>query len=117
MTDDELEAQLQNPGIIRNRLKVYAARKNARVFLDIQKEFGSFDTYIWQFVGGKPINGHRKTLQDIPATTSESDTLSKDIKKRGMSFVGSTIMYAHMQATGLVNDHEISCFRFSEVDQ
>ncbi len=114
MTDDELEAQLKNPGIIRNRLKVYAARKNARVFLDIQQEFGSFDAYIWRFVGGKPIDGKRKSIKDIPAKTAESDTLSKDLKKRGMSFVGSTIMYAHMQATGLVNDHTVDCWRYSE---
>lgn len=115
MTDDELEEQLQNPGIIRNRLKVFAARKNAIVFLNIQKEFGCFDRYVWQFVGGKPIHGKRKTIQDVPATTAESDALSKDLKRRGMSFVGSTIIYAHMQAVGMVNDHLVSCFRYSEV--
>jgi DNA-3-methyladenine glycosylase I len=115
MTDDELEEQLQNPGIIRNRLKVFAARKNAIVFLEIQKEFGSFDTYVWQFVGGKPIHGRCKTIQDIPSNTAESDALSRDLKKRGMSFVGSTIIYAHMQAVGMVNDHLVSCFRYSEV--
>ncbi|MBI9050098.1 MAG: DNA-3-methyladenine glycosylase I [Anaerolineaceae bacterium] len=115
MTDDELEAQLQNPGIIRNRLKVYSARKNAIVFLSIQKEFGSFDAYLWQFVGGKPIIGNFTALQDMPATTTISDALSKDLKKRGMSFVGPTIMYAYMQAVGLVNDHLVSCFRHDEV--
>lgn len=112
MTDEELEEQLKNPGIIRNRLKVFAARKNAIVFLAIQKEFGSFDAYVWRFVGGKPIDGKRQTVNDIPAKTAESDALSKDLKKRGMSFVGSTIMYAHMQATGLVNDHTMDCWRY-----
>ena len=116
MTDEELEAQLKNPGIIRNRLKVFAARKNAMVFLAIQKEFDSFDAYVWRFVGGQPINGKRKSIQDIPAKTAESDALSKDLKKRGMSFVGSTIMYAHMQATGLVNDHTMDCWRYKEIN-
>jgi DNA-3-methyladenine glycosylase I len=111
MSDAALEALLKDPGIIRNRLKVFSARKNARAFLGIQEEFGSFDAYIWGFVGGKPIQGLRRTLKDVPATTPESDALSKDLKKRGMSFVGSTIIYAHMQATGLVNDHIESCFR------
>ena len=115
MTDDELKKQLKNPGIIRNRLKVFATRKNAIVFLNIQKEFGSFDAYIWQFVGGKPINGKRKRIKDIPAKTAESDAFSSDLKKRGMSFVGSTIIYAYMQAVGMVNDHLVSCFRYSEV--
>ena len=115
MTDDGLEEQLKNPGIIRNRLKVYATRKNAIVFLIIQKEFGSFDKYIWQFVSGKPINGNYKTIKDVPAKTAESDALSNDLKKRGMSFVGPTIVYAYMQAVGLVNDHLVSCFRYSEV--
>ena len=115
MTDDELEEQLKNPGIIRNRLKVFAARKNAVVFLTIRKEFGSFDAYIWQFVGGKPINGKHKTIKDVPVKTAESDALSRDLKKRGMSFVGSTIIYAYMQAVGMVNDHLVSCFRYSEV--
>ncbi len=111
MTDAQLEKQLLNPGIIRNRLKVFSARKNAQVFLKIQKEFGSFDKYVWSFVGGKPIINKRKTLKNLPATTPESDALSKDLKKRGMSFVGSTIIYAHMQATGLVNDHTVDCWR------
>ncbi|MBI1216797.1 MAG: DNA-3-methyladenine glycosylase I [Alphaproteobacteria bacterium] len=113
MTDAQLEKLLDDPGIIRNRLKVFSARKNARVFLDIQKEFGSFSDYIWGFVGGKPIIGKRKTLKNVPACTAESDALSKDLKKRGMSFVGSTIIYAHMQATGLVNDHIESCWRYN----
>ncbi len=94
---------------------MFAARKNAIVFLDMQKEFGSFDRYIWQFAGGKPIDGKRRTIKDVPAKTAESDALSRDLKKRGMSFTGSTIMYAYMQATGMVNDHLVSCFRYSEV--
>lgn len=112
MTDEELEERLKNPEIIRNRLKVFAVRKNAKVFMEIQKEFGSFDNYIWGFVGGKPICHCRKTISEIPATSAESDNLSKDLKKRGMTFVGSTVIYAHMQATGLVNDHTTDCFRF-----
>ena len=111
MTDDELEMLLLNPEIIRNRLKVFAARKNAMTFLAIQKEFGSFSTYIWRFVGGTPKINNPKTMKDVPARSVESDALSKDLKKRGMSFVGSTIMYAHMQATGIVNDHTLDCFR------
>lgn len=111
MTDEELEEQIKNPEIIRNRLKVFAVRKNARVFIEIQKEFGSFDSYIWSFVGGKTIHNNPKSISEIPATSPESDKLSKDLKKRGMTFVGSTIIYAHMQATGLVNDHTEDCFR------
>lgn len=111
MTDAELEVLLSDKGIIRNRLKVFAARKNAQVFLEIQKEFGSFDKYVWAFVGGKPIVNRWRTMKEVPVTTPESDALSKDLKKRGMSFVGSTIIYAHMQATGLVNDHLVDCFR------
>jgi len=110
MSDDELNALLENPGIIRNRLKVYSARKNALVFLQIQKEFGSFSNYLWNFVDKKPIVIRRKTLKEIPASTPISDALSKDLKKRGMSFVGSTIMYAFMQAVGLVDDHLIDCW-------
>ena len=109
MTDAELEKALLDERIIRNRLKVFAARKNAQVFRTIQKEFGSFDAYVWRFVGGKPRQGYRKTLKDVPAQTAESDALSKDLKTRGMTFVGSTIMYAFMQATGLVNDHVADC--------
>jgi DNA-3-methyladenine glycosylase I len=111
MTDAELEKLMHDPAIIRNRLKIEAARKNARAFLGIQKEFGSFDNYVWNFVGGRPIVNNWKKPADIPVTSPESDALSKDLKKRGMSFVGSTIIYAHMQATGLVNDHLADCFR------
>lgn len=114
MTDDELEALLHNEGIIRNRLKVFAARQNAKVFLQIQKEFGSFDTYVWGFVNGKPIVNHRRNFKDTPATTPESDALSKDLKKRGMTFVGSTIIYAFMQAVGMVDDHSADCWRSSK---
>jgi len=109
MTDRELERLLANPAIIRNRLKVFSARKNARVFLEIQNEFGSFDVYVWQFVEGEPKQGNWKNLEEVPCSTPESDALSKDLKKRGMSFVGSTIMYAYMQAVGMVNDHPIDC--------
>lgn len=115
MKDNELETLLSNSDIIRNRLKIFAARKNAIAFIKIQKEFGSFDSYVWSFVGGKPIVNCPKSLKDIPVTSKESDALSKDLKKRGMSFVGSTIIYAHMQATGLVNDHMEHCFRQKEV--
>lgn len=107
MSDAQLEKVLQDPGVIRNRLKIYSARKNAQVFLTIQQEFGSFDAYIWDFVGGKPKLRKNK---HIPVTTTESDALAKDLKKRGMSFVGSTIMYAYMQAIGMVNDHAVGCF-------
>ena len=111
MTDSELEALLSDSSIIRNRLKVFSARKNAVAFLAIQKEFGSFDAYVWSFVGGQPQRNFPKSLGDIPARTPESDALSKDLKKRGMSFVGSTIIYAYMQAVGLVNDHTADCFK------
>jgi DNA-3-methyladenine glycosylase I len=109
MDDEELEALRKEEGIIRNRLKIYAARRNAKVFLQIQKEFGSFDRYLWAFVEGKPIVNRRKEFKDVPVTTPKSDALSKDLKKRGMTFVGSTIIYAYMQAVGLVNDHLIDC--------
>jgi DNA-3-methyladenine glycosylase I len=99
-------------GIIRNKLKIASAVNNAKLFLEIQKEFGSFDAYIWQFVGGKPIKNQWKSLSDIPAETKESKALSADLKKRGFKFVGPTVMYAHMQATGLVNDHTKDCFRY-----
>jgi len=111
MSEEELEKLRENPNIIRNRLKIYAARQNARVFLTIQKEFGSFDRYLWGFVSGKPIVNRQQRLKDLPVTTPESDALSKDLKKRGMTFVGSTIIYAYMQAVGLVNDHLIDCWR------
>ena len=107
----EIAALLKNPGIVRNRLKIASAVGNARAFLAVQKEFGSFDAYVWRFVGGKPIRNRFRTLKDIPAHTPESDALSKDLKRRGFNFVGSTIIYAHMQTVGMVNDHLISCFR------
>jgi DNA-3-methyladenine glycosylase I len=110
-TDKRIEKLLQNPGIVRNRLKVRAAVTNANAFLAVQEEFGSFSEYIWDFVDGKPIQGRRRRDADIPATSTESDALSKDLKQRGFKFVGSTIVYAHMQATGLVNDHVVQCFR------
>jgi DNA-3-methyladenine glycosylase I len=103
---------LSNEGIVRNRLKIKAAIRNAEAFLAIQKEFGSFDAYIWQFVGGKPKRNRWKSLRDIPPKTSESDAMSKDLKRRGFTFVGSTICYAFMQATGMVNDHVRGCFRY-----
>ena len=109
MSDDELEVLRQNSDIIRNRLKIYATRTNAVVFLQIQKEFGSFDAYVWNFVQGKPIVNHWDG--QMPVTTRESDALSKDLKKRGMTFVGSTIIYAFMQAVGMVNDHSVTCWR------
>ena len=110
MSDEELNALMQNENIIRNRLKIYATRKNAQVFLKIKQEFGTFDTYLWNFVKGKSILNHWQQFKDIPITTSESDALSKDLKKRGMTFVGSTIIYAYMQAVGLVNDHTTDCW-------
>jgi len=112
MTDPELEALIQNPEIIRNRLKIYSARKNAKVFLDIQKEFGSFDIYLWGFVQNQPIQNHWKHFSEVPVKTTESDALSKDLKKRGMNFVGSTIIYAFMQAVGMVNDHLVECWKY-----
>ena len=114
MTDHELEMLIQNPKIIRNRSKIFAARNNAIVFLDIQKEFGSFNDYAWRFVGGVSIVNKWKTLQEVPATSKESDALSQDLKTRGMKFVGSTIIYAHMQAVGMVNDHLTDCWRYKE---
>lgn len=111
MSDEELNDLLQNPNIIRNRLKVFGARQNARVFLKIQQEYGSFDHYVWNFVQGKPIINKWNTLSELPSKTVESDALSKDLKKRGMTFVGSTIIYAYMQAVGMVNDHIVTCWR------
>ena len=113
-TDKRIEKILTDPGIVRNRLKVKSAVTNAKAFLKVQKEFGSFSTYIWGFVGGKPIQNRLREDSDVPATSPESDALSKDLKKRGFKFVGSTIIYAHMQATGLVNDHVTRCFRYKE---
>lgn len=113
MLDSELEALRQDPGIIRNRLKIYAARHNAQIFLKIQKEFGSFDTYLWAFVHKQTPKCSRKSLQELPTSTPESDALSKDLKKRGMTFVGSTIVYAFMQAIGMVDDHLEQCWRYN----
>lgn len=110
MTDAELEALLLNPNIVRNRLKIFAARKNAVVFSKIQQEFGSFDSYLWRYVEHKPIINQFKTFADVPASTALSDAISKDLKKRGMTFVGSTIIYAYLQAVGVVNDHLIDCW-------
>ena len=110
MGNQELDELLQDDKIIRNRLKIYAARQNAQVFLNIQNEFGSFDHYLWSFVNGKPIVNRWQRFEDLPVTTPESDALSKDLKKRGMTFVGSTIIYAYMQAVGLVNDHLADCW-------
>lgn len=106
---------LKDPGIIRNRLKIESAINNAKLFLQIQKEFGSFSKYIWSFVGGKTKINRWQTLKDLPALTSDSDALSKDMKKRGFKFLGSTVLYSHMQAMGLMNDHLTSCFRYHEV--
>ena len=111
----QLDTLLKNPGIIRNQQKLDAAINNGKRFLEVQEEFGSFDRYIWRFVGGKPIVNRIKTLGDYPATSKESDALSKDLKQRGFKFVGSTICYAHMQATGMVNDHVMDCFRRREI--
>jgi DNA-3-methyladenine glycosylase I len=111
-TESRLENILLDPGIVRNRLKVYAAVNNAKRFLEVQKEFGTFDKYIWSFVGGKPIVNKWKSTGQIPATTKESDALSKDLIKRGFKFVGSTVMYAHMQDCGLVNDHIVDCWSY-----
>jgi DNA-3-methyladenine glycosylase I len=111
----KMKALLADPGIIRNRLKISATIGNARAFLEIQKEFGSFDAYIWRFVDGKPIQNAWKTHKKLPASSAVSDVISKDLKKRGFSFVGSTIIYALMQATGLVNDHAADCFRYKKL--
>jgi DNA-3-methyladenine glycosylase I len=111
-TDTKLEKLLLDPGIVRNRLKVFGARKNAAAFLALQKEFGSFDSYLWAYAGGKPIDGKRKTRADVPARTELSDRISKDLARRGFTFVGSTIIYAYLQAVGVVNDHTMDCFRY-----
>lgn len=114
-TTKKTNALLKNPGIVRNRLKVLGAVKNAHAFLEVQREFGSFDTYIWSFVDHNPIVNHWRTLNDVPATTQESDAMSKALKKLGFTFVGPTICYAFMQATGMVNDHLISCPRHAQL--
>jgi DNA-3-methyladenine glycosylase I len=111
----KLDSLMRNEGIVRNRLKILSVVKNAKAFLEVQKEFGTFDRYVWQFVGGKPRVNTLKSLQQIPSRTAESDALSKDLKKRGFTFIGSTICYAFMQAVGMVNDHLVTCFRYREV--
>jgi DNA-3-methyladenine glycosylase I len=113
---EKFQKLLATEGIIRNKLKIRSAIQNARAFLEVQKEFGSFDAYIWQFVGGRPICNSWKSLSELPAQTAESEAMSKDLKRRGFSFVGPTICYAHMQATGMVNDHVVTCFRYKEVE-
>ena len=111
----KIDSLLQDVGIIRNKLKVNAAVTNAKAFIAVQEEFGSFSKYIWGFVNGKPIKNEFKSLNEIPANTPLSNRISKDLKKRGFKFVGTTVVYAHMQATGMVNDHETNCFRYNEV--
>jgi DNA-3-methyladenine glycosylase I len=113
----EARALMTNPGIVRNRLKIAAAISNAKAFLAVQREFSSFDRFVWQFVEGRPLQNRRRSMKGIPASTPESDAMSKDLKKRGFRFVGSTICYAFMQATGLVNDHLVSCFRHRAVSR
>src|SRR6056297_906104 len=115
--EKKIETLLQDAGIIRNKLKIKAAISNARAFLKVQKEFGSFDRYIWSFTDGKTMVNHWRTMDEVPATSRESDAMSKDLKKRGFKFVGSTICYAFMQAAGMINDHLITCFRYKEVLQ
>jgi DNA-3-methyladenine glycosylase I len=112
---EKIDSLLKNVGIIRNKLKIIAAISNAKAFMQIQEEYGSFSKYIWSFVDGVPIKNELKSANEAPANTALSDALSKDLKKRGFKFVGSTVVYAHMQATGMVNDHEINCFRYNEV--
>jgi DNA-3-methyladenine glycosylase I len=114
-TAKRVETLLLDPGIIRNRLKIESAVRNARAFLSVREEFGTFDAYAWGFVGGTPKVNRWRTMKQIPATSPESDAFSKDLKRRGFGFVGSTIIYAHMQAVGMVNDHLVSCFRYREV--
>ena len=112
MSDEALDALCQNPAIVRNHLKIYSTRQNAQAFLTIQQEFGSFDCYLWRFVNETPLINHWQHFEEVPITTPESDALSKDLKKRRMTFVGSTIMYAYMQAVGMVNDHLTTCWRY-----
>lgn len=116
-TEKDVQRLLEDDGIIRNRLKIESAIANAKLFLELQKEFGSFDAYIWRFVGNRPLQHRFRRLSEIPATSVESDAMSRDLKKRGFKFVGSTICYAFMQAAGMVNDHLIDCFRHREVQQ
>lgn len=115
--DEKIAELLNNAGIIRNRAKINAAIGNARAFLAVQEEFGSFDAYIWRFVGGKPIDNAWTEMSQIPAKSAEAEALSKDLKRRGFKFIGPTICYAHMQATGMVNDHTVDCFRYEQVRQ
>ena len=114
-TSKDVEKLLLDPSIIRNRLKILATISNAQKFLEIQKEFGSFSNYMWQFVGGKPLDGKRKTMKDIPATTPEAEIFAQDLKKRGFKFLGPTVVYAHLQAVGMVNDHIEECFKYREI--
>jgi DNA-3-methyladenine glycosylase I len=114
-TDGRLAKLLTDEGIVRNRLKVAAARTNARSFLDVQEEFGSFDEFIWRFVGSEPLQNDRRSPEDVPATSAESDSMSTELKKRGFKFAGSTICYAFMQAVGMVNDHVVGCYRYPEL--
>jgi DNA-3-methyladenine glycosylase I len=114
-TGKQIQKLTRNPAIIRNRMKIEAAVRNARAFLAIQEELGSFDAYCWRFVDGRPRLNRRKAMREIPATSRESDAFSKDLKRRGFRFVGSTIVYAHMQAVGMVNDHLVDCFRYREI--
>lgn len=114
-TAERVEQLMLDPAIIRNRLKILATITNAQKFLDIQKEFGSFSNYMWQFVGGKPLDGKRKTMNDIPAITPEAEVFARDLKKRGFKFLGPTVVYAHMQAVGMVNDHIADCFCYQPV--
>lgn len=116
-TETDVKRLLEDSGIVRNRLKISAAVINARKYLEVQKEFGSFEKYIWQFVGGSPVRHTFKSMPEIPSTANESDAMSKDLKKRGFKFVGSTICYAFMQAAGMVNDHLTGCFRYNEIQE
>ena len=116
-TAQRIEKLVLDPGIIRNRMKIEAAVRNARAFLKVQEEFGKFDSYCWRFVDGRPKLNRWKTMRQIPATSPESDAFSKDLKLRGFSFVGSTVVYAHMQAVGMVNDHLVECFRYREISK
>jgi DNA-3-methyladenine glycosylase I len=113
--EEDVQRLLADPGIVRNRLKIHAAIVNAQKVLDVQQEFGSFDSYVWEFVGGRPIKNEFRSLAEIPAKTAQSDAMSKDLQRRGFKFVGSTICYAFMQAVGLVSDHTVDCFRYNEV--
>jgi DNA-3-methyladenine glycosylase I len=113
--DGKIQELLQNPGIIRNRLKINSSIKNARAFLEVREKFGTFDKYLWRFVDGETKVNRWKTMKEVPATSPESDAMSKDLKKRGFSFVGSTICYAFMQAAGMINDHTVDCFRYDQV--